>query len=42
MQLVPLHAGVQWSGCGVVFVMLGWEVVEKYLKSAKRISPKRA
>lgn len=36
--------GVQWSGCGVVFVMLGWEVVEKYLKSqgAKRINPKAA
>ena len=28
---------VQWSGCGVVFVMLGWEVVEKYIKSQKRV-----
>ena len=24
---------MQWSGCGVVFAMLGWEVVEKYLHS---------
>eukprot|EP00227_Mantoniella_beaufortii_P012615 CAMPEP_0197575764 /NCGR_PEP_ID=MMETSP1326-20131121/1044_1 /TAXON_ID=1155430 /ORGANISM="Genus nov. species nov., Strain RCC2288" /LENGTH=346 /DNA_ID=CAMNT_0043138583 /DNA_START=85 /DNA_END=1125 /DNA_ORIENTATION=- len=26
-------SGVQWSGCGVVFAMLGWEVLEKYLHS---------
>jgi len=25
--------GVQWSGCGVVFAMLGWEVLEKFLHS---------
>ena len=34
--------GVQWSGCGVVFAVLGWEVVEKFRKSsgAKRLNAK--
>lgn len=32
---------VQWTGCGMVFAILGLEVVEKYFKaqSAKRLAP---
>ena len=32
---------VQWTGCGMVFAILGLEVVEKYFKAqtAKRLAP---